>query len=234
MQNRVAIITGASSGIGEATALRLADSSRLVLVARRRDKLDALVRRIEEQGGSAIAVGTDLSSLSGPVEAVAAAVQTYGGIDVVVNNAGVFRPGTDADPADGDLDAQLSLNLLAPIRLVRAAVPYLKARGGGWIVNVSSIAAELTFTGCGVYSATKAGLEAWSRSLREELRADRIRVVVIAPGATDTEIWPPGDDGDRNRMCRSDDVARTIAFCLALSPQAVIERVVVAPPGGTM
>jgi len=229
--NRTALITGASSGIGAATALALADSWNLVLVARRRELLDALVARIAAAGGRAWAVDADLTKPEEAQRVVTDAVALAGGLDALVNNAGAFTTA----PVDGVDAAHIAglfpLNLRAPILLAAAAIPHLAVRGGT-IINVSSIAADATFAGCAVYAASKAGLEAWSRVAREELRAKHIRVGVIAPGATATGVWSPDNTFDRTRMCRPEDIAGAIRQMLDMPATTSIDRMVVTPAAG--
>lgn len=232
--NRAVLITGASSGIGAATALALSEHMRLVLVARRRDRLDALVATIAAAGGRAWAVVADLEQPGESERVVAEAVRLAGGIDSVVNNAGVFLAAGVGDIDAAHLERQWRLNVQAPILVAQAAVPHLAARGGGTIVNVSSVAAEATFTGCSVYSATKAALDCWSRIAREELRTKRIRIGMIAPGATATEIWPAESTVDRSRMCRAEDVAQAIRTMIEAPASASIDRIVITPPGGAL
>lgn len=228
---RTALITGASSGIGAATALALAGNWDLVLVARRRARLDELVARVAAAGGRAWAVDADLVKPEEAKRVVTAAVGFTGGLDALVNNAGVFT----AAPVDAVDAAHVAtmfpLNLRAPMLLASAAIPHLAVRGGA-IINVTSVAADATFAGCAAYAASKAGLEAWSRVAREELRSRRIRVGVIAPGATDSEVWPAETTFDRARMCRAEDIAGTIKLMLEAPPTASIDRLVVTPPGG--
>lgn len=233
MHNRVILLTGASSGIGAATAKLLGETSRLALVARRADKLAELAARISDTGGQAIAIPADLTD---PVACAAVVEQTVGelgGLDVLINNAGIFGVGEHAAIDQAHIDDQLALNLRAPMLLAHHAIPHLARDNGGWIVNVSSVAAEQTFAGCGLYSATKAALETWSRVLREELRTQGIRVSVVAPGATDTAVFD-GSDFDRSKMARVEDVARAIAFVISAAPTANIDRLVVTPPGGAL
>lgn len=230
--NRIALITGASSGIGAALARSLAGRWRLILVARRKDRLDALAEEIRRDGGDAIALAADLAE--DPHEVAEKAAAIWNGLDAVVNNAGQFAT------ADGDaltaehLDQLWRINVRAPMLLTSAAIPFLRARHGGSIVNVSSVAADATFSGCSTYAATKAALEAWSRVLREELRRDRIRVSVVAPGATDTEVWPAGFNPPADRMCRAADVATAIRFILEQPASTSIERLMITPPGGAL
>jgi NADP-dependent 3-hydroxy acid dehydrogenase YdfG len=232
--NRVVIITGASSGIGAATALALAEHVRLVLVARRQDRLLELVQRVHALGGQAYAIAADLAGPTAPAQVVEKAVAHFGGVDALVNNAGLFETAAIGAINAEHLERLWRLNVQAPMLLAQAVLPHLRGRHGGWIVNVSSVAADAAFTGCGAYAATKAALEAWSRVLREELRGTNVRVGVVAPGATDTEIWPADSPFDRGRMCRASDVAAAIRFMLEAPASASIDRVVVAPPGGAL
>jgi NADP-dependent 3-hydroxy acid dehydrogenase YdfG len=228
---RTVLLTGASSGIGAATAVALAQSWNLVLVARRRERLDALVTRIAALGGQAWAVDADLSQPEAAARVVTDAVKLAGGLDALINNAGVFT----AAPVDAVDAAHVAtmfpLNLRAPMLLASAAIPHLAVRGGA-IINVTSVAADATFAGCAAYAATKAGLEAWSRVAREELRSRRIRVGVIVPGATDSEVWPAETTFDRSRMCRAEDIAAAIKVMLEAPASVSIDRLVVTPPGG--
>jgi short-subunit dehydrogenase len=232
--NRAVLITGASSGIGAATARALAERMRLVLVARRRDRLDALVAEIAAGGGRAWAVAADLERPGEPERVVAEAVRLADGIDAVVNNAGVFLTAAVGAIDAAQLERLWRLNVQAPILLAQAAVPHLAARGGGTIVNVTSVAAEATFAGCSAYSASKAALECWSRIAREELRPRRIRIGVIAPGATATAVWPADPPIDRARMCRPEDIAQAIRAMIEAPASASIDRMVVTPPGGAL
>jgi short-subunit dehydrogenase len=233
MRNRVVLITGASSGIGAALARRLADSSRLVLVARRRQRLEELGDWIAEQGGQAEVIEADLADENSPAAVVAQAVERFGGLDAVVNNAGAFIT-READRVDAaHIDRLFQLNVRAPMLLTAAAVPHLAENGGGNVVNISSVASTETFTDCSVYSATKAALDCWARILREELRPRGIRVGTVAPGATDTEAW--GDaDIPRDRLCRAEDVAAAAHFLLDQAASASVDRLVVTPPTGKL
>ncbi|MHC5068315.1 MAG: SDR family NAD(P)-dependent oxidoreductase [Planctomycetota bacterium] len=233
MQNRVIVITGASSGIGAATARALAGVGRLALVGRDRERLQAVVDQVKDAGGEAQAIIADLSEVDAAAAVVAETVERYGEIDAVINNAGAFIT-APADAVDAaHIAALLPINLRAPMLLTVAAIPHLRAQGGGMVINVSSVAATAGFPTCGVYAAAKAGVEAWSQVLREELRADHIRVGVVVPGATDTPIFA-GMDFDRSKMARAEDVARAIVFMLDSPVTASIDRVVVTPPGGTL
>lgn len=224
---RTALITGASAGIGEAIARALAPAFHLILVARRGDRLRELARSLPR----ATVVEADLATTPGIATAAAAAAEA--GLDALVNNAGVF---TLADCAAIDavhLDRQWAINVRAPMLLTAACLP--RMRQGATIVNVSSQVAELTFPGCGAYTAGKCALEGWSRVLREELRPRRVRVTVVAPGATDTEIWPPQFAAtDRSRMSRAEDVAAAVHLAVTADPRASIDRIAISPPAGSL
>ncbi|TVR42645.1 MAG: SDR family oxidoreductase [Planctomycetota bacterium] len=232
MLNRVVLITGASSGIGAAAARRLARSSRLVLVARREDRLAQLAKDIRDEGGEVHTIATDLLTPGCENAIVDETVQAFGGLDVLINNAGVFLTGPLAESDAGTIDAVFNLNVRAPMLLTRAAVPQLKANGGGWIINISSIAAVQVFPGCGVYAAAKAALDQWSRVIREELRVDGVRVSVVSPGATATEAW--GDALPSERMSRAEDIAAAIHYCLDQPPTVSVDQIVVTPPAGPL
>jgi NADP-dependent 3-hydroxy acid dehydrogenase YdfG len=231
---RVVIISGASSGIGEATALALCSSSRLVLVARRQPALERLAERIAAAGGSAHAVAADLCAAQAPAQVVAAALDRYGAIDGLVNNAGIFATAR-AEAIDAAHAERLwRLNVLAPMLLTAAALPALRRSAAATIVNVSSLAATAAFPGCAAYAGSKAALEAWSRVAREELRRERVRVGVVAPGATATAVWGGALADAGARMCAAADVAAAIRFMLDCPLSASIDHMVVAPPAGPL
>jgi NADP-dependent 3-hydroxy acid dehydrogenase YdfG len=215
--NRVVLITGASSGIGAATARALAGRARLILAGRRRDALDTVAAAITASGGEALA-----------------AVTRFGGLDAVVNNAGIFETAAIGAVDTEHLHRQWQINVAAPMLLVQAALPHLRGRRGGTIINLGSVAADAAFAGCGAYAGTKAALAAWTRCLREELRGTNVRVSLVVAGATATEIWPPSFADRRDRMCRPEDVAQAIRAILETPATASIDRIDVTPPGGPL
>lgn len=229
----IALITGASSGIGAATALALAPRWTVALCARRADRLQALADRIRAAGGTALPIACDLTADGAPQRLVDDVVARLGGIDALVNNAGAFAVADVAAITAQHHDQLWRLNVRAPMLLAQAALPSLAARRG-IIVNVSSVAAEATFTGCGVYSATKAAIDAWSRILREELRSRGVRVSVIAPGATVTEAFPGDMPVDHARLCTADDIAGAIRFIIEQPSTSTVDRLVITPPSGPL
>jgi short-subunit dehydrogenase len=175
----VAIVTGASSGIGRATALRLASTDRTVVAAARRaSELDALVAEVERAGGSAIAVPTDVTDLA-DLENLVAKADAVGPVGALVNVAGLGRVHSVL-AEDADVQRLLAVNLLAPIRLMRLVVPGMRERGRGAIVNIGSIAGEIGVDG--PYSASKFGLRGMTDSVRRELAGTGIGVTLIEPG----------------------------------------------------
>jgi short-subunit dehydrogenase len=221
------LITGASSGIGAACARSLAQRHDLILVARHAGRLDNLVHELPGQHRVVVA---DLATTDGLACAAAAALQ---GIDALVNNAGIFTLADCARIDAAHLEELWRINVTAPMLLTAACLPHLRA--GGSIVNISSIAVETPFAGCAAYTASKCALEGWSRVLREELRPHRIRVSVVAPGATDTAVWPASfANADRSQMIKPSCVADVVRHAIEAEPGMSMDRITLAPPGGAV
>lgn len=221
------LITGAAGGIGAACARRLAPDHRLILAGRDTARLQALRRSLH---GDHAVVAADLSEAAG-ITAVAAAAS--GGIDVLVNNAGAFSLASCEAIDAQHLERLWRINVVAPMLLTAACLPHI--RDGGCIVNVSSTAVDNAFAGCAAYTACKCALEGWSRVLREELRPRRIRVGIIAPGATDTPVWPAGTpDAARARMMAADDIAAAMALMVGMPVAAAVDRVAITPSAGPL
>ena len=229
---RVVIITGASSGIGQAAALALAPSSRLLLVARRADRLAALRDQVRAAGGQAEACACDLSAAGAGAPIIASALACFGAIDALVNNAGCYETAAVDALDEAHAERLWRLNVLSPMLLARAAIPVLARSPTATIITVSSVASDAAFAGSAVYAGSKAAIEAWSRVAREELRAQGIRVGVIVPGATATAVWGATMPVARERMCQPEDVAAAIRFMLDAPPSASVDRLVITPPGG--
>jgi NADP-dependent 3-hydroxy acid dehydrogenase YdfG len=191
----VALVTGASSGIGAATAVALGQQgARVVLVARRKDRLDAVGARIREQGSDALVLEADISDRDQATAAVERAVAEFGRLDTLVNNAGIMLLGPALGSSIEDWERMVSLNVLGSLYVTHAALPHLVSaaedapRRVADLVNISSTAGRIARPGAGVYALTKFGFVAFSESLRQELIARRVRVSVVEPGTVDTEL----------------------------------------------
>jgi NADP-dependent 3-hydroxy acid dehydrogenase YdfG len=191
----VAIVTGASSGIGRATALDLArQGASVAVLARRRERLQALVKEIEGEGGTALAIPTDISDRHRAFAAVATTVERFGRLDILVNNAGLMLLDL-ADEAEVDhWERMIATNQHGLLYMTKAALPHLRKAASGKprqvadVVNVSSVAGRTTFPTASVYSMTKYGVNGFSEALRQELAKSRVRVGVLEPGKVDTEL----------------------------------------------
>jgi short-subunit dehydrogenase len=235
---RVALVTGAGRGIGRATALALArDGYALCLAARSFDELEETRRLSGLEPSRSLIVLIDLAGEDSPQELFDAALDHFGQIDVLVNNAGWAPPRTPLlKTSAATQDRILAVNLRAPIALARlAAARMAKSAGGGAIVNVASAAARSTSAGEAVYAAAKAGLVAFSRAAFAELRSSGVKVAVITPGLVDTALIPPNKHLDRSLMLAPEDVAGAVMSVLrtpahacpveiALEPQRSPER----------
>ena len=186
---KVIVITGASSGMGAAAATYLAArGASIVLGARRADRIEALAAEIVEAGGKATAVATDVTSRDDLAKLVDMAVDTYGRIDVLINNAGLM-PLSPLDRLKVDeWDRMIDVNIKGVLYGIAAALPHMKAQKSGHIINVSSVAGHKLFPGSAVYSATKFAVRALSDGLREEMAPHNIRTTIISPGAVKTEL----------------------------------------------
>jgi 3-oxoacyl-[acyl-carrier protein] reductase len=219
---RVAIVTGASKGIGAAIALRLAADGIAVIVnyASSQKPADEIVASIEAAGGKAIAVQADIASPGGVAALFDAAEATFGGVDILVNNAGVMTLGPMADVDDAAFEAQVAINLGGAFRGMREATKRL--RDDGRIVNFSSSVVGLYQPGYAVYAATKAAVEALTHILAKELGARRITVNAVAPGPVETELFTRGKTEEQiraiagmnpmRRLGQPDDIAAVVAF----------------------
>lgn len=189
IKNKVVVITGASSGLGEATARMLGElGAHVVLGARRADRLQALVDEITGSGGSAQAVVTDVTELDQVKQLVDAAIQTHGRIDVMINNAGLMQQSPLESLKVDEWDTMIDVNIKGVMYGIAAALPIMKEQRGGHIINVSSVAGHKVLPPGTVYCATKHAVRAITEGLRVEVTPYNIRSTVISPGAVDTEL----------------------------------------------
>lgn len=240
LAGRVALVTGASSGIGEATALALGTAgAKVAVAARRADRLNDLVKKIEAAGGKGLALPGDVTQEATAKSMVADTVKHFGRIDILVNNAGINQF-TQIENADLDEWRRvMDLNLMAALYTCAAAVPHMLSQGGGDIVNVSSMAAHKTSPMYNAYSTSKHALNAMSDGMRQELGLRGVRVCIIEPGATRTEVGdvmkhPAHRDAIRKHVSKDgvmlpEDVAAAIMLALSLPPRANISQLSIRP-----
>ncbi len=234
MPGCAALITGASSGIGAAVALALADrGARITLVGRRSEQLHGVAAEVERRGGQAHVLVSDLAAPRAAEQAVDQAAARWGELNVLVNNAGVGHWDTAATSPDGAWDEELHVNLLAPMLATRAAVPIMCAQASGDIINVSSLAARFPGPGAAGYVSSKAGLTSFSESMHAELRADGVRVTVVETAEVATEMQTAEDQASMP-MLSPEEVADAVTWVLDL-PRSVVVRTLqlVAGPATT-
>jgi NADP-dependent 3-hydroxy acid dehydrogenase YdfG len=234
----VVAITGASSGIGEAVARRLAAAgAAVVLGARRAERLAALAAEVEAAGGRAAAVPTDVTRREDVVRLVAAATERFGRLDVLVNNAGLMPLSPLRDRKVDEWDRMVDVNLRGTLHGIAAALPVFDAQQSGHFVNVSSVADRGVFPTAAVYCATKFAVRALSEGLR--LEAGRhVRVTLVAPGATESELAEGISDPELRRaavaefrrdLLPADAIARAVAFAVAQPADVDVNEIVVRP-----
>jgi len=224
-----ALVTGAGRGIGRAIALALArEGARLTVVSRTASELDSLVSELESLGARGIAFAGDLRSRSACDAAIAAAVSNFGGLQLLVNNAGVGQFATVEETDDQTWDDVIGTNLTAVFRLTRAAIPHL-ARPGGQIVMISSLAGQNPIAGMATYCASKAALDHFTTCLMLEVRPKGIRVTTIAPGSVDTSFGALAQSEDASWKLSAADIARTVVDVVRLRDGAHTSRVEMRP-----
>lgn len=242
LNGTVALVTGASSGIGEATARLLAEQGAAVaVVARRGERLEALASQIEEAGGRALVIVADVTDQGQAVDAVERTVKAFGRLDTVVNNAGVMLLGPVVGAPTEEWERMVQLNVMGLLYVSHAALPHLlKAAEDGPrrvadLVNVSSTAGRRTRPGMGVYNLTKFGIGAFSESLRQEVTGRHVRVSLVEPGMVDTELRNHVRPEVRStlandiEMLQSEDIADAITYIVTRPRHVAINEVLVRP-----
>lgn len=235
---RRAIITGASSGIGKATALAFAKAGiHVALVSRSQEKLEAIKRAAAEVGVEAKTYMLDLAKIEEVKAEIAAIATDFGSIDILVNNAGMGYTNSLNETSLSEWQQVLDLNLTSIFQCILGILPGMRDRAHGTIINVASIAAQTPFPGWGAYNVSKAGLVALSKTLAVEEKANGIRVVTISPGAVNTSLWDTDTvqaDLNRSAMLTPEIVALSILHAALLPKQAVVEEMTLMPSAGAL
>jgi NADP-dependent 3-hydroxy acid dehydrogenase YdfG len=243
LEGTVALVTGASSGIGAATAVALAEQGAAVaLAARRRDRLEELAAGIRDQGGTALVLECDVTQEQQAADAVARTVAELGRLDTLINNAGVMLLGPVVDAPLSEWQQMVELNVLGLLYCAHAALPHLlRAAGDGPrqvadMVNLSSVAGRVARNGNGVYSLTKHGVGAFSESLRQEVTRRYVRVSLVEPGATATELVshnrPEVREGIRNQLgqtMQAEDIADAITYIVTRPRHVAVNEMLIRP-----
>lgn len=245
LEGTVALVTGASSGIGHATALELArEGASVALVGRREDRLTDLSAEITGAGGKALVVPADITTAQAAAEAVERTVEGLGRLDTLVNNAGLMLLGPAPSADLNDWRRMIDINLMGLMYTAHAAVPHLvkaaaeEPRQVADIVNIGSLAGRNAYAMSAVYSATKFGVGAFSEALRQELARQHVRVSVIEPGSVDTELRTHNPDviqqhivaalGDIERL-QSQDIADTVGYIVTRPRHVAVAELLVRP-----
>ena len=239
IKGKVVVITGASSGLGEATARFLsAQGSIVVLGARRVERLQALTEELNQNGGNALAIATNVTDPDQVKRLVDAAVQTYGRIDVIINNAGLMPLSLLERLKVDDWNQMIDVNIKGVLYGIAAALPYMKEQKSGHVINVSSVAGHKVSPGSAVYSATKHAVRVLSEGLRQEVKPYNIRTTVISPGAVATELPGSVTESDVADNIRNfydeyaipvDSFAQAVAFAMCQPDEVDINEILYRP-----
>jgi 3-oxoacyl-[acyl-carrier protein] reductase len=229
LENKVAVVTGSSSGIGKAIALRFGEEGAKVVVAARRFRLcEQTVEQIKKRGGEAWAIETDVTDQRQVDTLIEQTVNRYGRLDILVNNAGIGGGGRIEETSTNTFDEVINTNLRGTFFCCRAGFRAMKTRGGGLIINMSSVAGVQAWTGTGTYSASKHGIMALTKSLADEGRPYRIKVSAICPGGVaDDLVDAPKEDILRSEKIDPYDIAETAIYLATLGPYATVHQIVV-------
>ena len=239
IQGKVVAITGASSGLGEATARDLsAQGAAVVLGARRADRIKSLADELTRRGGKALAVPTDVTRSEQVKKLVDGAVQAYGRIDVMINNAGLMPQSPLERLRIDEWDRMIDVNIKGVLYGIAAALPYMREQKSGHIINVSSVAGHKVRAGGAVYAATKHAVLALSEGLRQEVKPYNIRTTVISPGAVATELPNSISEPDvaegfqkfyEEFAIPSDSFARAVAFAISQPEDVDVNEILFRP-----
>jgi NADP-dependent 3-hydroxy acid dehydrogenase YdfG len=239
IEGKVVVITGASSGLGEAAARLLsAEGATVVLGARRMDRLQSLADELTRDGGKAIAVATDVTAREPVKQLVDTAVQKFGRIDVMINNAGLMQQSPLERLKVNEWDNMIDINIKGVLYGIAAALPHMQRQKSGHIINVSSVAGHVISPGGVVYSATKHAVRVISEGLRQEVKPYNIRTTIISPGAVDTELPNHITDPEskagigefyKDYAIPADSFARVVAFAISQPDDVDVNEILFRP-----
>ena len=240
LDGKVAVVTGASSGIGEATAEALAaEGAAVVVAARREDRLAGLVERIRDDGGRVLAAVCDVTDENQAHGLIRKVVEEFGRVDILVNNAGVMLLSGVGKGLSEEWRTMFEVNVMGLLYTTDAAIGAMKNQGGGHLVNISSLAGrKVTRDSSGVYAGSKHAVGAISEGLRQELLQDDIRVTIIEPGAVETELPTHITDEDAREslgglldleILRSEDIANAIVYAVTQPPRVSVNEILIRP-----
>ena len=240
LKQKVGIVTGASSGIGEATAIALAAAgAKVAIAARRSERLETLTQRIQQNGGEALPITADVANEAQVQDMVSATKDKWGRVDILVNNAGVMLLGPVYQANTEDWRRMFDVNVLGLMYATHAILPLMKAQGEGHIVNISSVAGRVANAGTGVYNATKWAVGAFSESLRKEVHKDKIRVTIIEPGLVATELPQHITNPEAKERAKafyesvrsldSEDIAAAIVYAVTQPPHVNVNEILIRP-----
>jgi 3-oxoacyl-[acyl-carrier protein] reductase len=230
--NRVCIVTGGTRGIGFAVAAALlAEGERVAITGTSAERVADAQQRLSagHDPGNVVGIACDVRDAAAVERAVREVVATFGGLDVLVNNAGVGVGGPIADMTLDEWNRIIDTNLTGAFHCSRAAIPHLRARGGGWIINVSSLASKNPFVGGGAYCASKTALNALSEVMMQELRYDNIRVSYVLPGSVATEFSGRPSGAGLDWKLHAEDVAQAVVGLLAFPARSLPSRIEIRP-----
>ncbi|MEM5468486.1 MAG: SDR family oxidoreductase [Sulfitobacter sp.] len=239
ISGKVVVITGASSGMGAAAALHLAEQgAKVVLAARRTDRLDQLVSQIADKGGEALGVVTDVTNLLDVQALVNAAVDTFGRIDVLINNAGIMPLSPIESLKVDEWNKMIDVNIRGVLHGIAAALPHMKEQKSGQIITTSSVAGHVIFPASAVYSGTKFAVRAISEGLRQETKPYNIRTTILSPGAVKTELLDHISDAEVTAANKdyvgkvgipADSFARMAAFAISQPEDVDVSEIIFRP-----
>jgi 3-oxoacyl-[acyl-carrier protein] reductase len=228
LNNKTAIITGASKGIGKTIALSLAKAGvKVVIAARHQEDLESAAKEIQKNGGQCIAVQADVAEEAHVEHLIKKTTDAFGTVDILINNAGYGIFSKVAETAVKDFDGMMKVNLRGVFLCCKGVIPTMMLQKNGAIINIASLAGKNSFVGGATYSATKWGLLGFSRSLMLEVRDFNIRVIAICPGSVNTSFSDHSKDSEK--IIQPQDVADTVLFALTMPARSNVSEIDIRP-----